>query len=38
MMRVVVLLTFATACLTGCAHGAVQDFKETGETALFRQW
>jgi hypothetical protein len=36
MIRAVVLLTFATACLTGCAMGPYQG-KETGETALFRQ-
>jgi Transposase DDE domain len=36
MIRVVVLLTFATACLTGCAMGPCKG-KETGETALFRQ-
>jgi hypothetical protein len=36
MIRAVVLLTFATACLTGCAMGPCKG-KETGETALFRQ-
>jgi putative transposase len=36
MIRLVVLLTFATAGLVGCAMGPHQG-KETGETALFRQ-
>jgi hypothetical protein len=36
MIRAVVLLTFATACLIGCAMGPCKG-KETGETALFRQ-
>jgi len=36
MIRVVVLLTFATACLVGAAVGPYQG-KETGETALFRE-
>jgi putative transposase len=36
MIRAVVLLSFATACLTGCAMGPCKG-KETGETALFRQ-
>jgi DDE family transposase len=36
MIRVVVLLTFATACLVGAALGPYQG-KETGETALFRE-
>ncbi len=35
MIRLVVLLTFATACLVGAAMGPHQG-KETGETALFR--
>jgi hypothetical protein len=36
MIRVVVLLTFATACLVGAAFGPHQG-KQTGETALLRQ-
>jgi hypothetical protein len=36
MIRAVVLLTFATACVIGCATGPCKG-KETGETALFRQ-
>lgn len=36
MIRLVVLLTFATASLVGAAFGPHQG-KETGETALFRQ-
>ena len=36
MIRLVVLLTFATAALVGCAMGPRKG-KETGETALFRQ-
>lgn len=36
MIRAVVLLTFATACLVGAAFGP-QKGKQTGETALFRQ-
>ena len=36
MIRVVTLLTFATACTVGCAMGPCKG-KETGETALFRQ-
>jgi hypothetical protein len=36
MIRVVVLLTFATACLVGAAFGPHQG-KETGEPTLFRQ-
>jgi hypothetical protein len=36
MIRVVVLLTFATACLVGAAYGPHQG-KETGEPTLFRQ-
>lgn len=36
MMRLVVLLTFATAGVVGAAEGPHQG-KETGETALFRQ-
>jgi hypothetical protein len=36
MIRLVVLLTFATACLVGAAYGPHQG-KETGETALLRQ-
>jgi hypothetical protein len=36
MIRALVLLTFATACLVGAAFGPCQG-KETGETALFRQ-
>jgi hypothetical protein len=36
MIRVVVLLTFATASLVGAAYGPYQG-KETGETALLRQ-
>ena len=36
MIRAVVLLTFATACMVGCATGPCKG-KETGETALFRQ-
>lgn len=36
MIRVVVLLAFATACLVGAASGPHQG-KQTGETALFRQ-
>jgi len=36
MIRVVVLLTFATASLVGAAYGPHQG-KETGETALFRE-
>jgi Transposase DDE domain len=35
MIRLVVLLTFATASLVGCAMGPYSG-KETGETALFR--
>jgi hypothetical protein len=35
-IRLVVLLTFATACLVGCAMGPRKG-KQTGETALFRQ-
>jgi hypothetical protein len=35
MIRLVVLLTFATAALVGCAMGPHHG-KETGETALFR--
>lgn len=35
MIRLVVLLTFATAGVVGCASGPHQG-KETGETALFR--
>src|SRR5260370_11374289 len=36
MIRVVMVLPFATACLPGCAMGPCKG-KETGETALFRQ-
>jgi hypothetical protein len=36
LLRLVVLLTYATACLVGAAFGPHQG-KETGETALFRQ-
>ena len=36
MIRAVVLLTFATACVIDCAMGPCKG-KETGETALFRQ-
>lgn len=36
MIRVVVLLAFATACVVGAAFGPHQG-KQTGETALFRQ-
>jgi hypothetical protein len=36
MMRLVVLLTFATAALTGAAFGPYAG-KQTGETALFRR-
>jgi putative transposase len=36
MIRAVVLLTFATACIIDAAVGPYQG-KETGETALFRQ-
>jgi len=36
LIRLVVLLTFATAGLVGCAMGP-HSGKETGETALFRQ-
>ena len=36
LIRLVVLLCFASACLVGCALGPRQG-KETGETALFRQ-
>lgn len=36
LIRLVVLLTFATAGLVGCAMGPHKG-KETGETALFRQ-
>src|ERR1700739_307150 len=35
LIRLVVLLTFATAALVGAAYGPFQG-KETGETALFR--
>jgi hypothetical protein len=36
MIRLVVLLTFATATIVGCAFGPYKG-KQTGETALFRQ-
>jgi len=36
MIRLVVLLTFATATIVGCAFGPYQG-KETGETALLRE-
>lgn len=36
LIRLVVLLCFASACLVGCAMGPRKG-KETGETALFRQ-
>jgi len=36
MIRLVVLLTFATATIVGCAFGPFKG-KQTGETALFRQ-
>jgi len=36
ILRLVVLLTFATAAIVGCAFGPYQG-KETGETALLRQ-
>jgi len=36
LIRLVVLLTFATAALVGCAMGPRKG-KQTGETALFRQ-
>jgi hypothetical protein len=36
LIRLVVLLAFASACMVGCAMGRHKG-KETGETALFRQ-